>query len=86
MQIDQVKLEAFMHQAIREMGAAMNAALLRIGERVGLYKTDDGGRPAHLGRAGGEIRHFRTLCPRIETRRSAQPLAAFRAISTRSGP
>jgi len=39
MQIDQVKLDAFMGQVVGELGAAMNAALVLIGEKLGLYKA-----------------------------------------------
>jgi len=39
MEIDQAKLERFMGQAVGEMGAAMNAALVIVGERLGLYKA-----------------------------------------------
>ncbi len=39
MQIDPVKLDKFMGQALGEMGAAMNAALVRIGDKLGLYRA-----------------------------------------------
>ncbi len=39
MQIDQVKLEKFMGQALGELGAGMNAALVIIGDKLGLYKA-----------------------------------------------
>ena len=45
MQIDQAKLEKFMGQAVGEMGAAMNAALVILGERLGLYKAMAGAGP-----------------------------------------
>lgn len=37
--IDESKLHAFLGQAIGEMGAAMNAALIVLGEKLGLYKA-----------------------------------------------
>ncbi|MGI8604467.1 MAG: class I SAM-dependent methyltransferase [Verrucomicrobiales bacterium] len=37
--IDQQKLEAFMNQALGDMGAAMNAALILLGDQLGLYKA-----------------------------------------------
>jgi SAM-dependent methyltransferase len=43
MEINQAKLEKFMGQAVGEMGAAMNAALVILGERLGLYKAMAGG-------------------------------------------
>ncbi len=39
MQIDQAKLEKFMAQALGELGAGMNAALVIIGDKLGLYRA-----------------------------------------------
>jgi len=39
MQIDQDKLNQFLGQVVGELGAAMNAALVLIGEKLGLYKA-----------------------------------------------
>jgi 2-polyprenyl-3-methyl-5-hydroxy-6-metoxy-1,4-benzoquinol methylase len=38
-EIDQAKLEAFMGQAVTDMGAIISAPLMLIGERLGLYKA-----------------------------------------------
>jgi SAM-dependent methyltransferase len=43
--IDESKLNAFLGQAIGEMGAAMNAALIVLGDRLGLYKAMAGAGP-----------------------------------------
>ncbi|SPE33995.1 Methyltransferase type 12 [Acidobacteriia bacterium SbA2] len=45
MQIDQAKLERFMGQALEELGASMNAALVIIGDKLGLYKAMAGAGP-----------------------------------------
>src|SRR5208282_1751738 len=45
MQIDQAKLEKFMGQAVGELGAGMNAALVIIGDKLGLYKAMAGAGP-----------------------------------------
>ena len=45
MQIDQAKLEKFMGQALGELGAGMNAALVIIGDKLGLYKAMAGAGP-----------------------------------------
>jgi SAM-dependent methyltransferase len=37
--LDETKLHAFLGQAIGEMGAAINAALIVLGDRLGLYKA-----------------------------------------------
>ena len=43
--IDQSKLNAFMGQAVQDMGAAMHAALVVIGDKLGLYKGMAGAGP-----------------------------------------
>jgi SAM-dependent methyltransferase len=45
MQFDQAKLEKFMGQALGELGAGMNAALVIIGDKLGLYKAMAGAGP-----------------------------------------
>jgi hypothetical protein len=44
-EIDPQKLEAFMGQAVTDMGAVISAPLLVIGERFGLYKAMAGAGP-----------------------------------------
>ena len=44
-EIDPEKLEAFMGQAVTDMGAAISAPLFIIGERLGLYKAMAGAGP-----------------------------------------
>jgi SAM-dependent methyltransferase len=43
--IDEVKLEAFVGQAVVDMGAAISGLLLHIGDRLGLYKAMAGAGP-----------------------------------------
>src|SRR2546423_15649425 len=43
--IDQARLEAFVGQAVTDMGAAISGLLLHIGDRLGLYKAMAGARP-----------------------------------------
>ena len=45
--IDEAKLEAFMGQAVTDMGAIISAPLMVIGEKLGLYKA-----MAHAGPLG----------------------------------
>ncbi len=45
MQVDQDKLNQFLGQVVGELGAAMNAALVLIGEKLGLYKAMAGAGP-----------------------------------------
>ena len=44
-EVDPAKLEAFMGQAVTDMGAVISAPLFVIGERLGLYKAMAGGGP-----------------------------------------
>jgi SAM-dependent methyltransferase len=44
-EIDPAKLEAFMGQAVTDMGAVISAPLFMIGERLGLYKAMAGAGP-----------------------------------------
>jgi SAM-dependent methyltransferase len=56
MEIDQAKLEKFMGQALGELGAAINAALVLAGDKLGLYKAmAEAGpvTPAELARKTG---------------------------------
>jgi SAM-dependent methyltransferase len=43
--IDQSKLQEFVMRAVGEMGAAMNAALIVVGDKLGLYKAMSGAGP-----------------------------------------
>jgi SAM-dependent methyltransferase len=45
MGVDERKLEAFMGQAVADMGAAISAPLMVIGEKLGLYKAMAGAGP-----------------------------------------
>ena len=43
--IDEAKLNAFMGRAVQDMGAAMHASLIVIGDKLGLYKAMAGAGP-----------------------------------------
>jgi 2-polyprenyl-3-methyl-5-hydroxy-6-metoxy-1,4-benzoquinol methylase len=45
MDVDPQKLDAFMQRMVNEMGAAMNAALVLLGDKLGLYKAMAGAGP-----------------------------------------
>ncbi|MEA3213728.1 MAG: hypothetical protein QOE70_6785 [Chthoniobacter sp.] len=65
--VDQVKLQEFLGRAVGDMGAAMNTALILIGDRLGLYKAMAGAgplTPAELAtRTGTSERYIREwLC------------------------
>ena len=43
--IDESRLEAFLAHAATELGAALNAALVTVGDELGLYRAMADGRP-----------------------------------------
>src|SRR5260370_19282189 len=45
MQVDKDKLNLFLGQVVGELGSAMNAALVLIGDKLGLYKAMAGAGP-----------------------------------------
>src|SRR5947209_20523773 len=61
--IDEAKLEAFMGQAVTDMGAIISAPLMVIGEKLGLYRAMAGAGPLSSSglaeRAGGAERSVR---------------------------
>jgi SAM-dependent methyltransferase len=59
--LDQAKLHEFVMRAVGEMGAAMNAALIVIGDKLGLYKAMSGAGPmtsAELGKKTGTAERY----------------------------
>jgi len=59
--LDQVKLHEFVMRAVGEMGAAMNAALIVIGDKLGLYKAMSGAGPmtsAELAKKSGTTERY----------------------------
>ncbi|HMD56414.1 MAG TPA: class I SAM-dependent methyltransferase [Solirubrobacteraceae bacterium] len=61
--IDQARLEAFMGQAVTDMGAIISAPLMIIGEKLGLYKAMAGAGPLSSAevaeRSGADERYVR---------------------------
>lgn len=59
-QVDQGKLEAFMGHAVNDLGAAMSAALVLIGDRLGLYKAlaEEPATPEELARRTGTAERY----------------------------
>src|ERR1700730_1066800 len=47
--INEAKLHEFMMKAVGEMGAAMNTALILVGDKLGLYKAMAGAGPMTSG-------------------------------------
>jgi SAM-dependent methyltransferase len=59
--LDQMKLHEFVMKAVGEMGAAMNAALIVIGDKLGLYKEMSGAGPmtsAELAKKTGTAERY----------------------------
>ena len=66
--LDMAKLEAFVFRAVDEVGATLNAALVVMGDRLGLYRALAGAGPLTPGRARRAHRHRRALRPRVAER------------------
>ena len=64
--VDEAKLEQFVHQVVADLGAVMNAALVNIGDKLGLYRALAGAgptTPAQLAaRTGTTERYVREWC------------------------
>src|SRR5688500_3335649 len=58
--IDQAKLDAFLGQVVGDAGAAMSAALVVLGDRLGLYKAlvDAPANAAELARRTGTAERY----------------------------
>ena len=65
---DAAKLEQFVFRAVEEVGATLNAALVVMGDRLGLYRALAGAGALTPGRAGGAHRHRRALRARVAQR------------------
>ena len=67
-EIDEQKLGAFMGQAVGELGATLGAALVVIGDQLGLYKAMAGAGPLTSDGARRAHRHRRALRARVAER------------------
>ena len=52
-EVDEAKLEEFVGQAVTDMGAAMNAVLVMVGDDLGLWKAMAGAGPVTAGELAG---------------------------------
>ena len=65
MDVNSDKLNAFMGKMVGDFGAALNASLMLIGDKLGLYKTLAAKGPMNsCGTCEGH-RHGRALCSRM---------------------
>ncbi|HEY2108765.1 MAG TPA: class I SAM-dependent methyltransferase [Candidatus Acidoferrales bacterium] len=80
--LDQAKLHEFVMRAVGEMGAAMNAALIVIGDKLGLYKAMSGAGPmtsAELAKKTGTAERY------VREWLSAQAAGGFVTYDAASG-
>ena len=75
--IDQAKLEQFVGSVVGDLGATLNTALIRIGDKLGLYRAMAERGPADAGRAAGAPAP-RTLRARVARRRRRRRLRRLR--------
>ena len=76
--IDEAKLEQFVGSVVGDLGATLNTALIRIGDKLGLYKAMAGAGPLTAGRAGRAHRHRRALRARMARRPGRRRLRRLR--------
>ena len=65
MSINPDKLNELLGKAVVDFGATFHAALVRVGDKLGLYKALAAGGPQTPGRAGQAYRDGRTLRARM---------------------
>ncbi len=61
MPVDPIKLEAFVHQALGDLGAAMTAGLVALGDKLGLYRAMAGAgalTPAEFAARAGIVERY----------------------------
>ena len=76
--VDEQKLEQFMGQAVTDLGAAMNGALVMIGGKLGLWKAMAGAGPLTRGRDRRALRRRRALRARVGVGAGRQRLPRVR--------
>ena len=76
--IDEQKLEAFVGHVATELGAALNAALVTLGDELGLYRAMADGQPVTAGRARRAHRHAGALRARVAQRPGRERLRRLR--------
>ena len=80
--IDEQKLEAFIGHAATDVGGAMSAPLVMLGDRLGLYQAMADGQPV-ARRAGRAHRDQRALHPRVAEREGRGRLPRLRRRTRR---
>ena len=81
--IDAEKLMAFVFRAVEEVGATLNAALVVMGDRLGLYRALAGAGPTSPARARRAHRRERALRARVAERPGGRRLRRVRPGSGR---
>ena len=61
--IDEARLEAFVGQAVVDMGAAISGLLVHIGDRLGLYKAMASAGPITSATLAQRTGHHRAIRP-----------------------
>ena len=84
MAVDETKLNEFLGKAVGDLGAAMSAALILVGDRLGLYRELAKGA-LDLGRTGATHRHRRALRPRMAGKSRRRRIRPVRPRDPTSG-
>ena len=68
MDVNPDRLNTFIGKMLGDVGAAMNASLMLIGDKLGLYKTLSEKGPFTSAELARGDKYQRTLCPRMARR------------------
>ena len=63
--VDETKLNAFIGKILGDLGGAFSVPMVRMGDKLGLYKALNEHGPMTPARTGGEDERRRTLCARV---------------------
>ena len=82
--LSETKLHDFVMKAVGEMGAAMNAALIVVGDKLGLYKAMAGSGPMtseEVAKKTGTLERYATSASGCRHRRRAGSSNTIRLLS-----
>ena len=85
-EVDEARLEEFVGQAVTDMGAAMNGALVAIGGKLGIWKAMAGAGPMTGGGDRRQARRRGALRARMGVRAGRERLPGVRRRMARRSP
>ena len=83
-EVDEGRLERFLGTVVGEVGAAFNAALVRLGDRLGLYRAMAGAGPLSAGELAAADGHGGALRARVAVGAGRRRVRQLRAATDAS--